>query len=110
ALARIINSPRGIGKATLDTIQKQQKDLDVSMWEAIGVAIENKSINTRAMLALEGFRRVMTTISERIDKNEPLSEIVKAVASDTGYVRALQEEKSEEAEGRLYNIEELVTA
>src|SRR6185436_18853210 len=30
--------------------------------------------------------------------------------SDTGYVRALQEEKSEEAEGRLYNIEELVTA
>lgn len=29
---------------------------------------------------------------------------------DTGYVRALQEEKSVEAEGRLLNIEELVTA
>jgi DNA helicase-2/ATP-dependent DNA helicase PcrA len=111
ALSRIINSPpRGIGKATLDTIVKQQKDLQVSMWDAIGVTIDNKTINARAMLALEGFRRVMTAISERINKNEPLSEIVKAVASDTGYVRALQEEKSEEAEGRLYNIEELVTA
>jgi DNA helicase II / ATP-dependent DNA helicase PcrA len=111
ALARIINSPpRGIGKTTLDSLQTQQKDLGVSMWDAIGVAIETKKINPRAALALEGFRRVMTAIGERLSANESLSEIVKAAATDSGYVRALQEEKSEEAEGRLYNIEELVSA
>jgi DNA helicase II / ATP-dependent DNA helicase PcrA len=111
ALLRIVNSPpRGIGKTTLDAIHNQQKDLDVSMWEAISVAIEKKTIAPRAALALEGFRRVMTALSERVTANEAISEIVKAAASDTGYVRVLQEEKSEEAEGRLYNIEELVTA
>ncbi len=111
ALLRIVNSPpRGIGKTTLDTIHNQQKDLDVSMWEAIGVAIEKRTIAPRAALALEGFRRVMTALSERVTANEAISEIVKAAASDTGYVRVLQEEKSEEAEGRLHNIEELVTA
>ena len=36
--------------------------------------------------------------------------IVKAATLDTGYVRSLEEEKSVEAEGRLLNIEELVTA
>ena len=111
ALLRIINSPpRGIGKTTLDTLHNQQKDLDVSMWEAISVAIEKKVIAPRAALALEGFGRVMTALSERITANEAISDIVKAAASDTGYVRVLQEEKSEEAEGRLFNIEELVTA
>jgi len=35
---------------------------------------------------------------------------VKAATLDTGYVRALEEEKSIDAEGRLLNIEELVTA
>ncbi|MBI3650857.1 MAG: UvrD-helicase domain-containing protein [Acidobacteria bacterium] len=111
ALSRIINAPpRGIGKATLDILHTQQQDLGVSMWEAIGVAIANKTINTRAMLALDGFRRVMSAIRERVNADEALSEIVKAVAADTGYVSALQEEKTEEAEGRLYNIEELVSA
>jgi DNA helicase-2/ATP-dependent DNA helicase PcrA len=111
ALLRIVNSPpRGIGKTTLDTLHNQQKDLEVSMWEAIGVAIEKKTIAPRAALALDGFRRVMTALSERVTAGEAISEIVKAAASDTGYVRVLQEEKSEEAEGRLFNIEELVTA
>jgi DNA helicase-2/ATP-dependent DNA helicase PcrA len=49
-------------------------------------------------------------LAERVEAGQPLSDVVKAATLDTGYVRALQEEKTEEAEGRLNNIEELVTA
>jgi DNA helicase-2/ATP-dependent DNA helicase PcrA len=42
--------------------------------------------------------------------DQVLSDIVKAATLETGYVRALEDEKSEEAESRLLNIEELVSA
>jgi ATP-dependent DNA helicase UvrD/PcrA len=41
---------------------------------------------------------------------QPLAEIVRAATLDTGYISSLEEEKTVEAEGRLLNIEELVTA
>ncbi|HKQ09379.1 MAG TPA: UvrD-helicase domain-containing protein [Blastocatellia bacterium] len=111
ALGRIINTPpRGIGKTTLDTLARQQKDLDVSLWETIGVAIENRSLGPRATTALESFRQVINALGDKVARNEPVSEVVKAATLDSGYVKWLQEDKTEESETRLFNIEELVTA
>jgi DNA helicase-2/ATP-dependent DNA helicase PcrA len=45
-----------------------------------------------------------------VEANRALSEIVKAATLDTGYVKWLRDDKTEESEGRLLNIEELVTA
>jgi DNA helicase II / ATP-dependent DNA helicase PcrA len=109
ALARVINSPpRGIGKTTLDVLQSKQRELGGSMWETIVLAIENRALGPRATAALESFRRIIEGLGDRA--GQPLSEMVKAGTLDTGYVRALEEEKTVEAEGRLLNIEELVTA
>lgn len=111
ALERVINTPaRGIGRTTLDALHAVKRDAEVSLWDALPVAIEQKKVNTRAMLALEGFRRVIAGLMERAKTETAVSEIVKAASMETGYVRALQEEQSEEAQGRLLNIEELVTA
>ncbi|HJZ67150.1 MAG TPA: UvrD-helicase domain-containing protein, partial [Blastocatellia bacterium] len=111
AMARVINSPpRGIGKTTVDTIQNRQGELELSMWETIELAIANRALGPRATSALEGFKRIIEALRERVVENQPLSEIVKAATLDTGYVRSLEEEKTIEAEGRLLNIEELVTA
>jgi DNA helicase-2/ATP-dependent DNA helicase PcrA len=111
AMARVINSPpRGIGKTTVETIQNEQSELGLSMWEAIELAIANRALGPRATSALESFRRIIEALGERVVENQPLSEIVKAATLDTGYVRSLEEEKTVEAEGRLLNIEELVTA
>src|ERR1044072_4730985 len=109
AVGRIINSPpRGIGKTTMDALYRNQKDLDVSLWETIGIAVEQRSIGPRAAASLDSFRQIIISLSERVAAGQSLSEVVKAATLETGYVRALEEEKSEEAEGRLLNIEEQI--
>jgi DNA helicase-2/ATP-dependent DNA helicase PcrA len=60
ALQRVINTPaRGIGKSTLETLERIALETGTSTWNAIGSAIEGKLLPTRALLALDGFRRMM---------------------------------------------------
>jgi DNA helicase-2/ATP-dependent DNA helicase PcrA len=111
AMARVINTPpRGIGKTTIDILQSKQRELGFSMWETIDLAVSNRAVGPRATTALEGFTRIIKALRDRVSEGQPLSEIVRAATLDTGYVRSLEEEKTVEAEGRLRNIEELVTA
>ncbi|MEK6284938.1 MAG: UvrD-helicase domain-containing protein [Acidobacteriota bacterium] len=111
ALARVINSPpRGIGKTTIDILQNKQRELGGSLWDTIVLAVENRALGPRATASLENFIGIIKGLSDRAGEGQPLSEIVKAATLDTGYVRSLEEEKTVEAEGRLLNIEELVTA
>jgi ATP-dependent DNA helicase UvrD/PcrA len=111
AIARVINSPpRGIGKATLDIIQSKQNEMDTSMWETIELAVSNRALGPRATNALEGFLHIINGLRARVGQSQPLAEIVRSATLDTGYVRALEEEQTVEAEGRLLNIEELVNA
>jgi DNA helicase-2/ATP-dependent DNA helicase PcrA len=111
AMARVINTPvRGIGKTTLEALARQQRDLGLSLWEALAIAVEQRELLPRTITALEAFRKVVISLGELVAAGETTSEVIKAATMDTGYVRALQEEKSVEAEGRLLNIEELVSA
>lgn len=110
ALARVINSPpRGIGKQTLDEIDRRAKEEGVSHWEAISLIIEKpETLNRRAITALTNFRRIVLLLEDLVD--EPVSEVVKAAILETGYENALKSENTEEAEGRLENLQELVNA
>ena len=112
ALMRVINTPpRGIGKTTLDDIERRAKDFGVSHWETINIIVEQNLLQARAVSALKSFRDIVNSLAERArDAAEPISEIVKAAVIDTGYKRALEDENTEEAEGRLLNLEELVNA
>ncbi len=58
ALNRVVNSPpRGIGKTTMETLERMALSSGMSTWDAIKVAIEDKLLPARALQALSGFRR-----------------------------------------------------
>jgi DNA helicase II / ATP-dependent DNA helicase PcrA len=60
ALSRVINTPaRGIGKTTLEVLERLSLETGISVWDAIGRAVEERLIPQRACLALDAFRRVI---------------------------------------------------
>src|SRR6202044_1942011 len=60
ALSRVINSPpRGIGKTTIETLERMALSTGMSTWDAIGRAIEDKLLPQRALVALSSFRRLI---------------------------------------------------
>ncbi|HMY70970.1 MAG TPA: 3'-5' exonuclease, partial [Blastocatellia bacterium] len=111
ALLRVINTPtRGIGKTSLDEIERKAKDFGVSHWETIAEIINENMLPARTLNALKSFQNIVNGLIAKAQSAAPISEIVKAAVLDTGYERMLKEENTEEAEGRLLNLEELVNA
>ena len=68
ALQRIINTPaRGIGATTLATLERLALETGTSTWDAMAAAIRNKLIPTRALMALDSFRTLMTDAQALMD-------------------------------------------
>jgi DNA helicase-2/ATP-dependent DNA helicase PcrA len=68
ALQRIINTPaRGIGATTLATLERLALETGTSTWDAISAAIQNKLIPTRALMALDSFRQLITDAQAMMD-------------------------------------------
>jgi len=60
ALGRVVNSPpRGIGKTTMDTLERMALTTGLSTWDAIDRAIADKLLPARALLALSNFRKLI---------------------------------------------------
>jgi DNA helicase-2/ATP-dependent DNA helicase PcrA len=61
ALARVINSPaRGIGKQTLEEIDRRARDAGLSHWATISLVIEKpENLSARAVSALRNFRKIV---------------------------------------------------
>ena len=60
ALGRIINTPvRGIGKTTLEVLERLGLETGMSLWSAIDRAVEERLVPQRACMALDTFRRMI---------------------------------------------------
>jgi DNA helicase-2/ATP-dependent DNA helicase PcrA len=68
ALQRVINTPaRGIGATTLATLERLALETGTSTWDAIAAAVQNKLIPTRALMALDSFRTLITDAQAMMD-------------------------------------------
>ncbi len=60
ALQRVVNTPtRGLGKQTMETVERLALETGVSMWNAIGEAIERRLLPLRALNGLKAFREII---------------------------------------------------
>jgi DNA helicase-2/ATP-dependent DNA helicase PcrA len=109
-LLRIINSPpRGIGKTTIDALEELAVERGTSIWGAIPIALQDARLPMRTLRALEA---VYKMVSEFVEQAEQLSTagLLERIIASTKYIEMLQEEGTEEAESRIENIRELLTA
>lgn len=112
ALLRVINTPaRGLGKSSLDELDRLAKEWGVSIWEAIQRVVAQQLLPARVINALRPFHDLVHSLANRAaDPAHPLSEVIKSAIIESGYERMLKSEATEEAEARLLNLEELVNA
>ncbi len=60
SLLRVINTPtRGIGKGTIDTLERLALETGLSLWGALGEAIRRQLLPQRALAALKSFQQLV---------------------------------------------------
>jgi DNA helicase-2/ATP-dependent DNA helicase PcrA len=60
ALQRSINTPaRGIGRTTLETIERLALETGISTWAALQQTIQQRLVSARALTSLQEFRRII---------------------------------------------------
>jgi DNA helicase-2/ATP-dependent DNA helicase PcrA len=60
SLLRVINTPaRGIGKGTIDTLERLALETGLSLWGAIGEAIRRQLLPQRALSSLQSFQQLI---------------------------------------------------
>ena len=107
---RVINvPPRGIGKTTTDTLADLAVERETSLWGAIEIAVKEQTLPGRTLKGLEAFHKLITDfVGAALELSN--TELLERIVNSSKYLEMLQEEGTEEAESRIENIRELLTA
>jgi DNA helicase-2/ATP-dependent DNA helicase PcrA len=136
SFTRIANSPRrGLGQTSLARVLAHADAADISVWQAAAAPEEVPGLGTAAIKALGRFMDTMAELRKLAgtanddgtperEEDElsldidaatgasaggvPVGDLTEAVLSQTGYVEALEAERTIEAQGRIENLEQLV--
>jgi DNA helicase-2/ATP-dependent DNA helicase PcrA len=126
SFTRIANSPRrGLGQTSLARVLAHAAALDVSVWEAAAAPDEVPGLGAAAIKALGRFMGTMEELRAQaglppivqrgVDaeapgggESIPVADLLDAVLAQTGYVEALEADRTIEAQGRIENLEQLV--
>jgi DNA helicase II / ATP-dependent DNA helicase PcrA len=107
SLARIANKPRrGIGDASIARLQLYADAQGVSLFEALDQA-EEAGVGGAPLKAVQRLHGLLQSLMAGA-LELPVPELLERVLDQTGYVEALQAERTIEAQGRLENLLELV--
>jgi len=114
AVRRILNVPkRGIGAATQDKVAEFAAAHRISFFEALERAGQIPTLSRSTAAKIMPFTELIHSFrkfrEEKEGSDAAVSELLKKVIADTGYVELLKESGEEDADDRIGNIDELVT-
>jgi len=108
SLRRSINVPtRGIGATSLASIEKWADDHESQMWPAILDQEVQHGLPKKAASAVRAFSAAIIEAQE-IAEGGKVTPVLRSLLSGSGYVDMLKAEHSQEALGRLENLQELL--
>jgi ATP-dependent DNA helicase UvrD/PcrA len=109
SFGRIVNSPRrGIGDRTRARVLSHANTMGIDVWDAFSEPERVPGLGAAAVKSLRRFADVMTGLRERAAGDRGVTGLLEAVLTESGYLEALEAERTIEAEGRVENLEELV--
>jgi len=124
---RVVNVPtRGVGKTVMEALEAVEPgdgDADMplllaglqptasprSLWARLIMALDRKLLPPRAVTALKGFRDLIASVSTDAAATG-VADVITLILERSGYLKDLREERSEDAEARIENLMELVSA
>ncbi|NLQ04219.1 DNA helicase PcrA [Cylindrospermopsis raciborskii] len=110
SLLRVINTPRrGIGKSTVDALINASQQLGTTLWEILSDETSVNTLTGRAAKSVTGFTSMMKKWQEKTTQ-VPASEVLEGILEDSGYLRDLMDQGTDEADNRISNVKELYNA
>jgi DNA helicase-2/ATP-dependent DNA helicase PcrA len=128
SLRRVINVPaRGIGKGVMESLEGigpagaidetlpllsaglQPAVSANSLWSRLVRGLEDRALPNRAAASLAAFRDLIVNLTE-MARRESVSIAIGKILDQSGYLQDLRDERNEDAEGRVENLAELVSA
>jgi DNA helicase-2/ATP-dependent DNA helicase PcrA len=124
---RVVNVPsRGVGRTVMEALEAvEPTDGDAnlpllmagvqptasprSLWARLVLAVDRRLLQPRAATALKGFRDLIAGLAAAAPTTA-VADVITMVLDKSGYLRDLRDERSEEAEARVENLMELVSA
>jgi DNA helicase-2/ATP-dependent DNA helicase PcrA len=125
---RVVNVPtRGIGKGVMDALEREDGSgsggnappmMAAGLFEVVGSQslwvratqlLTARSLPGRGHNALKQFVELIDALIV-LARQEPVSTVIGKMLDQSGYLKALREENSEEAESRIQNLAEFVSS
>jgi DNA helicase-2/ATP-dependent DNA helicase PcrA len=108
SFGRVVNSPRrGIGNTSQGRLLAHANTTGQPIWEVAARPEAVPGLGAAAVKAISRFHQTLAGLLQR-SATAPVAELLEAVLHESGYLEALEAERTVEAEGRVENLQELI--
>ncbi len=110
SVKRVLNVPRrGIGAKTIEHIENYGRAKGISFYNALFEVDQIPEVKGKARQGIADFVTVMQRVTEQQGQGVYIDEVMLTIRQLSGYDKALEAEDPKDEEGRLANLDELMS-